>query len=352
MDGMIGVDFTPDETQVAVAQVAADLLGRGLQPDALWAAFADADLLTLALPERLGGDGLSVADVGALLAEVGRAAASIPALATLGFGVLPIVALGSDTQCDALLGEVGAGRAFTAALGEPGQQFPQSPTVTVRPDGDASLVSGTVLAVPFASLAYRVLVPTDSGVYLIDPAGSGVTLTATPSSSGSPEFAIVMDDAAGERLGSGADAVRTLYRIATACIGSVVDGLLSGAVDLTVAHVGTREQFGRPLATFQAVSQQIADAFVTSRTLHVATVSANWQLAAGSPVQTDLDVLAYWIAEEVPATMQVLHHLHGGLGVDAAYPLHRYYSMSKDLARLLGGASYRLDLVGASCSSI
>ncbi|MDJ0115009.1 acyl-CoA dehydrogenase family protein, partial [Rhodococcus erythropolis] len=73
------------------------------------AAFAEADLLTLALPERLGGEGLSVTDVGSLLVEVGRAAAPIPALATLGFGVLPIVALGTDAQQDELLTGVSAG---------------------------------------------------------------------------------------------------------------------------------------------------------------------------------------------------------------------------------------------------
>ena len=61
---------------------------------------------------------------------------------------------------------------------------------------------------------------------------------------------------------------------------------------------------------------------------------------------------AYWLAAEAPAALQVLHHLHGGLGVDVTYPLHRYYSAAKDLVRLVGGASYRLDLVGARCSSI
>jgi alkylation response protein AidB-like acyl-CoA dehydrogenase len=161
-----------------------------------------------------------------------------------------------------------------------------------------------------------------------------------------------MDEAVGELLGAGEEAVQTLYRIATASIGAVADGLVSGAVDLTAAHVGSREQFGKPLATFQAVSQQIADAYVTSRTLHVAALSASWRVSEGLDAQSDLDVMAYWIAQEVPATMQVLHHLHGGLGVDVTYPLHRYYSTAKDLARLLGGASQRLDLVGARCSSI
>ncbi|UZG56519.1 acyl-CoA dehydrogenase family protein [Rhodococcus opacus] len=346
------MDFTRDETQEAVAQVAAGLLARDLDGDALWAAFADADLLTLALPERLGGEGLSVTDVGALLTEVGRKAAQVPALATLGFGVLPIVALGDDAQQDALLTGLADGRTFTAALAEPGAQFPARPSVTAVADGDGYAVTGHVLAVPFAERAHRILVPTDTGVVLVDPGADGVTLTPTPSASGSPEFAIALDGARGELLAAGDDAVQTLYRIALASIGAVADGLLSGATVLAGEHLATRHQFGKPLATFQAVSQQIADVYVTSRTLHVSALAASWRVSEGLDAQDDLDVMAYWIAAEVPAAMQVLHHLHGGIGVDVTYPLHRYYSTAKDLARLVGGASYRLDLVGARCSSI
>ncbi|MDI9940788.1 acyl-CoA dehydrogenase family protein [Rhodococcus sp. IEGM 1351] len=346
------MDFTRDETQEAVAQVAAGLLARDLDGDALWAAFADADLLTLALPERLGGEGLSVTDVGALLTEVGRKAAQVPALATLGFGVLPIVALGDDAQQDALLTGLVDGRTFTAALAEPGAQFPARPSVTAVADGDGYSVTGHVLAVPFAERAHRILVPTDTGVVLVDPGAAGVTLTPTPSASGSPEFAIAFDGARGELLAAGDDGVQTLYRIALASIGAVADGLLSGATVLAGEHLATRHQFGKPLATFQAVSQQIADVYVTSRTLHVSALAASWRVSEGLDAQDDLDVMAYWIAAEVPAAMQVLHHLHGGVGVDVTYPLHRYYSTAKDLARLVGGASYRLDLVGARCSSI
>ncbi|WAM17769.1 MULTISPECIES: acyl-CoA dehydrogenase family protein [Rhodococcus] len=346
------MDFTRDETQEAVAQVAAGLLARDLDGDALWAAFADADLLTLALPERLGGEGLSVTDVGALLTEVGREAAQVPALATLGFGVLPIVALGDDAQQDALLTGLADGRTFTAALAEPGAQFPARPSVTAVADGDGYSVTGRVLAVPYAEQAYRILVPTDIGVVLVDPGADGVTLAPTPSASGSPEFAITFAGARGELLAAGDDAVQTLYRIALASIGAVADGLLSGATVLAGEHLATRHQFGKPLATFQAVSQQIADVYVTSRTLHVSALAASWRVSEGLDAQDDLDVMAYWIAAEVPAAMQVLHHLHGGIGVDVTYPLHRYYSTAKDLARLVGGASYRLDLVGARCSSI
>ena len=100
------------------------------------------------------------------------------------------------------------------------------------------------------------------------------------------------------------------------------------------------------------MAQQIADVYVTSRTLHVSALVSAWRVAEGLDAADDLDVLAYWIATEIPAAMRTLHHLHGGIGVDGTYPMHRYFSIAKDLARLVGGASYRLDLVGARCSSI
>jgi alkylation response protein AidB-like acyl-CoA dehydrogenase len=106
--------------------------------------------------------------------------------------------------------------------------------------------------------------------------------------------------------------------------------------------VRTREQFGKPLATFQAVAQQIADVYVTARTLHLAALAACWRLD-----ESDVDVATYWLAAEAPAALHTCHHLHGGLGVDAGYPLHRYYAATKDLIRLIGGVEHRLGRLGA-----
>ncbi|GAB3905234.1 hypothetical protein GCM10029964_100180 [Kibdelosporangium lantanae] len=127
------------------------------------------------------------------------------------------------------------------------------------------------------------------------------------------------------------------------------DGLVAGALELTANHVRTREQFGKPLATFQAVAQQIADVYVAARTLHLATWSAIWRLGTGRDAGPALDVAGYWLAEELPKAMHTCHHLHGGVGVDITYPMHRYYSLGKDLVRIVGGAEERLARL---CSSI
>jgi 3-oxo-4-pregnene-20-carboxyl-CoA dehydrogenase alpha subunit len=133
--------------------------------------------------------------------------------------------------------------------------------------------------------------------------------------------------------------------VAAACC--VADGALAAALALTTEHLRTRQQFGRPLATFQAAAQHIADVYVDARTLHLASLSACWRLAAGLDAGPDLDVAAYWLAEHGPAAMRTCHHLHGGTGMDVSYPLARLSALVKDLARYTGGAEYGLDRLGA-----
>ncbi|MEO9221455.1 MAG: acyl-CoA dehydrogenase family protein [Mycobacteriaceae bacterium] len=359
------MDFTFDETQQAVAEAASGVLRREVDgaggevlltdtgyEQALWKEMAKAGLLSLVLPEELGGEGLGAVETAILLTEVGRNVAAVPALATVAFGVLPLVRLGTAAQQRDVLAEVAQGRVLTAAMNEVSAPTPAAPATSAVRDGDDYRVTGTKIAVSYAAQAYRMLVSTSAGVLLIDPHAQGVALVRTPSSTQAPEYTVRLTDVrvpADQRLqGDAAE----LYRCAVAGIGALADGLLSGALELTAKHLATRHQFGKPLASFQAVAQQIADVYVTSRTLHVAALSANWRLAAGLDAGDDLDVLAYWVAAELPAALQVCHHLHGGLGVDITYPLHRYSSLAKDLARLVGGAAHRLDLLGAQCSSI
>lgn len=310
------MDFALDETQTTAATLARETLNR--EPaESVWKALAQAGLLSLSVPRRCGGEGLGLLEVAAVLTEVGRVAAALPALHTLALGVLPIVRFGSERQQDELLPEVAAGeRVLTAALrGEP---------VTV----DGGRLTGSFVGVGYAATAHRVLVPAGARLSLVDPRAPGVELIRTPTSSGTPEFTVRLDRARGEALGGTPEELRRLA-LAGAC--AVGNGLLAGALKLTATHVRTREQFGKPLATFQAVAQQIADVYIASRTLDVATWAGIWRQ------DDDLEVAAFWLAAEALNAMRVCHHLHGGLGVDASYPMHRYYSLTKDLVRCISG---------------
>ena len=174
-------------------------------------------------------------------------------------------------------------------------------------------------------------------------------MTRTPSSSGQPECTVRLDGAPVAGVLGGAECVRDLYQLAVAGACALADGAVAGALALTRDHVATREQFGRPLAAFQAVSQQIAEVWIASRTMHLATLAACWRLAEGLDAAADLDVAGYWCAEQAPRTVRICHHLHGGLGMDVSYPLHQFSSLVADLVRFLGGADYRLERL--ACSS-
>lgn len=317
------MDFELDETQREIAALAADVLGR--ESGTPWKALGEAGLLALAVPERLGGDGLGVLETAVLLTEVGRRAVDVPALATLALGVLPIARYGTAEQQDALLPLVTEQHGvFTAALSEPSRPLPAAPLTTAGPDG----IFGVKINVPHAADARRILVSTGSGVFIVDPAQPGVS-----TSDGTVRF----EGARGELLEGAGEGIRR-FALAGAC--AVADGVLAGALDLTVRHVGTRHQFGKPLAAFQAAACLVADVHIASRTLHLAAVTACWSLD-----DADLGTAAYWLAAEALPAVHTCHHLHGGLGLDITYPLHRYYGMAKELTRFVGGVEHRLGAI-------
>ena len=335
------MDFALEERQQAVAGLAAELLDAA-DP---WKELAQAGLLDVSPP-----DGLGVLEVAVLLTEIGRRAPSMKALATLMTGALPLARWGRP----ALLPAVASGELLlTAALREPSHPAPFPPATAVT---DAT-ITGRKVGVPYAEQSSLLLVPArlappdsmivsglgqiapkiahDQGVALVEPDARGVRMTRTPSSSGEPEYAIELDHAPIAGMLGGPECVRDLYQLALAGACALADGAVAGALALTRDYVANREQFGRPLAAFQAVSQQIADVYIASRTMHLATLSACWRLAGNLDAAADLEVAGYWCAEQAPWSVRRCHHLHGGIGMDVTYPLHRFSSLVADLTRFL-----------------
>ena len=336
------MDFTPDPAQQAVADVVNSVLDR----ENSWDALVSGGVPALGVPERLGGDGVGLPEITTALTEIGRHGLISPALVTLGFGVLGLLDMSSDSQQDRYLDGVAKGSILTAAVNEPGTALPEHPATRLA----GGRLTGTKVGVGYAEQANWMLVSTDAGVVVISPKADGVRLITTPNSSGGEEYAVEFRDVAVEpdAVLDGAT-VQRFNQLVLAAIGAFASGLVAGAVRLTADDVTTRHQFGRPLATFQSVAASLAEVYIASRTLGLASASVIWRLTEGRDATEDLDVLAFWLTSNAPPAMQTCHHLHGGMGMDITYPMHRYYSSIKDLTRLLGGPAYRLDLVGAQC---
>jgi hypothetical protein len=303
------MDFTPGDSQQAVVTLAAEVLAAA-DP---WKELAQAGLLDVSPP-----DGLSVLDTTALLTEIGRHAPQLAmkALATLMTGALALAQWGNDDLKRTYLPAVASGEIIlTAAIRE----------------------------APLARDAALILVPVSGGVALVAPGSDDITLTRLPTSSGYPAFILQLDHASANPMLGGPDCRAGLENLAVAGACALMDGAVAGALALTREHVATRHQFGRPLAAFQAVSQQIAEIYIASRTMHLATLSACWRLSEGRDPGADLAVAGYWCAQQASQAVRLCHHLHGGLGMDVTYPLHRFSALIADLTRYLGGAEYRLE---------
>jgi alkylation response protein AidB-like acyl-CoA dehydrogenase len=365
------MDFDLTDEQQATIDVAAKLLGDKATPDAiraveqtddlrfdrgLWSAMADAGLLGLAVPAEHGGAGLGVLELCLVLEEVGRRTAPVPALAALAFGGLPVARWGTAEQRAALLpGLVAGTTVLAAALVEP-LGDPARPTTTARPDGDEWVLDGVRTNVPAGLIAPVIIVPatTDGGdvaLFLVPADAPGVECVRQDTTTGTPQAQVRLD---GVRLGADAvlgpvdsgTALRWTLEHATVGICAVMAGVTAEAVRMTGEYTTGREQFGRPIAMFQAVGQRAADAYVDAQAVRLTMLHAAWRLGAGMPADREVAVAKYWAAAGGQRVVHAASHLHGGVGVDRDYPLHRYFLLAKELELSLGGAHRQLLRLG------
>ncbi len=123
-------------------------------------------------------------------------------------------------------------------------------------------------------------------------------------------------------------------------------GVLEEALAATAAYTSERIAFGRPIATFQAVGQRAADAYIDVEGTRLTMWQAAWRLSEDLPASIEVEVAKYWAAEAGHRVAHSAVHLHGGMGVAVEYPLHRNFLWGKQLEFSLGGASEQLVKIG------
>jgi alkylation response protein AidB-like acyl-CoA dehydrogenase len=391
------VDFDLTDEQQATIDVVAKLLGDKATPEVirdveqaddlrfdrdLWAAMADAGLLGIAVPAEHGGAGLGVLELALVLEEVGRRTAPVPALAALALGALPVARWGTADQQAAILPGVVAGTTVvTAALVEP-LGDPLHPSTVARREDDGWVLDGERTNVPAGLVADLVIVPAvvvtgtasgdpgsgaaavgsggadgpagaqPVGLFAVPVGAEGVARDRQGTTTGTPDARVVLagvrlgDDAVLGPLDADGTALRWLVEHAVVASCAVMSGLAAEAVRITGEYTSTREQFGRAIATFQAVGQRAADAYVDAQAIRLTMLQAVWRLAAGFPADREVAVAKYFAALGGQRVVHAAAHLHGGVGVDRDYPLHRYFLLAKQLELLLGGATRQLVSLG------
>ncbi|MFE2290770.1 acyl-CoA dehydrogenase family protein [Streptomyces sp. NPDC059452] len=406
------MDFTFTEEQRAAVEAARAVFS-GVTPDrvpspaltpgavaedidrGLWGELAASDLLGLTLSEEYGGAGLDPVALCLVLRESAKVLARVPLLEScavamtverygergLAAELLPRAVRGELILTAGANGRTGHDPAELAVTVRPegtksGPVRPESEgTSPVRPEGAETgpvrpegglkegagpsgwVVDGVQSAVPWAQVADLIAVPARTGdgrsvLALVDPARAGVTLADQVSTSGERLAEVRLDGVRIEarELIDAAGAWDRLRALLTTGTCALALGLGERVLAMTAEYTGKREQFGFPVATFQAVAVQAADRYIDLRAMEVTLWQAAWRIStdAGGPLPAtgDIAVAKIWASDGVRRIVQTAQHLHGGFGADTDYPLHRFHAWAKQIELSLGPAAAHEEALG------
>jgi 3-oxocholest-4-en-26-oyl-CoA dehydrogenase beta subunit len=323
----------------------------------LWGKLIESDVLSAAAPEALGGGGFGVLEQVAILVALGRQLSAVPYVESVVLGADALAKFGSDgLQQKWGVPAVKGDKILTVALdGEMGQG-----PVQAQASGDGYRLTGSRTQVTYGPVADAFLVPaeTDSGVkvFLVAGADSGVTVeslsTTGHGSIGHLELQGVEVDA--DRVVGDGEVVTWLTTRASLSRSAFQLGVLERALELTAEYAREREQFDRPIGSFQAVSSRLADGYIDVKALRLTLTQAAWRLSEDSPASgrdphpatVDVSTAAFWAADAGHRVAHTAVHVHGGVGIDTDHPVHRYFLAAKQTEFAVGGATGQLLRIG------
>jgi acyl-CoA dehydrogenase len=337
------------ETQQDLARLAADVFGRHGSPDQvaaveestdgfdreLWKALAESGLLGVALSEAAGGLGFGVTELALVCEELGKAVAPVPLITTALAGLV-IAESGTTEQKSHWLPGFADGSVVAAVA---------PPACVIELRADDTHLTGRLIGVPWAHVADLLLVPADGRWYLIDPATTGVTSDRGLTTARQVALDLSLEAVSAEPLG-GPGSIGWLRDRWSVLLAATVAGVTDAALRLTASYTSQREQFGKPLSTFQGVALKAADAYLDTTAIRAAARQAAWRLDAGGDATLEVLTAAWWAAEAGQHCVHLTQHLHGGMGADITYPVHRYFLWGKQIELMLGGASALLAELG------
>ncbi|WP_436796037.1 acyl-CoA dehydrogenase family protein [Actinospongicola halichondriae] len=358
------MDLSPTDDQQAVIDLSMQIIGDRSTPDALrtlerdgithdaslWDALLAADLVALALPEACGGGGYGLTEAAMVAEAVGAHAAMVPYVEVVASG-RALAAAG-----DPLAAEVAGGAIVVPALREgPDARESADPYVTADQTDDGWVLSGDKRLASGATAATYLLVSarTSDGVALFAVDLGDVSTVDSTTLSGQVLRSVHLDRTPARRLDAadGLSALSTLNHELRVLRCAHLGGIASGALRLAADHCKERHQFGSPIGTFQAVAHRMADAWLDVNLIQATARQAAWRTDSDLPAVQAAASAAMWACEGSQRVVHAAQHVHGGIGVDIDYPVHRYFRWAKDLELQLGGASACTRDLGAAIAA-
>lgn len=332
--------------------------------DGLWTTLAEQGLLGIAIPESAGGSGLGLIELCLMLEEQGRRVAPVPLYSSLVLGGLPIAEFGSQQQQQQWLGQLASGQAkFSAAIADLGMNAAVATTVSVRRDGDNWVLSGSKAVVPDGAVADFILVPvvdTDNteSIFVVPTDASGVTVEGVEIGiSGQRAANLSLDavtlgsDAMLGACGQGGEIIEWLEQRANIGHCAMQVGVTEEAMKRTASYLGERKQFGVALGSFQALAMRMADSYIDVEGIRSTYWLALWRLSEGHDARAEVRAAKWWACDAAHRVVCTAQHLHGGIGADVEFPIHRFYLMAKQISYSLGNAGQQLEQLGKLLAS-
>lgn len=316
---------------------------------ALWTKLIDADVLSAAAPESLGGGGFGVLEQNAILTALGRRLADVPYLESVVLAAGALAAFGSEQlRNDWGMPAVTGAKVLTVALDA---EVGQGPVQATTGDNGYRL-TGTRAVVSFGPVADAVLVPaeTDSGVqvFVVATSDPGVSVTSlnTTSHGSVGHLDLQGAEVGADRIVGGPDVLAWLTTRASLGHSAFQLGVLERALELTATYAREREQFERPIGSFQAVSSRLADGYIDVKALRLTVTQAAWRLSEDLPAELEVGSAAFWAADAGHRVAHTTVHVHGGVGIDTDNPVHRYFLAAKRTEFAVGSATGQLLRIG------
>ncbi len=327
--------------------------------ESLWQTLAEQGLLGIAAPEACGGSGLGLIELCLILEEQGRRVAPTPVYASLVLGGLPIAEFGTNEQQARYLGELAKGACkLSAAIAEVGMNVAVATEVRASRQGDRWILTGERSAVPDGAVADYILVPAQSEegettMFIVDTSLAGVTVTGVDIGlSGERAANVTLSnvelpaDAALGAPGQGDEILQWLLQRANVGHCALQVGVTEEAMRRTAEYVSERKQFGIPLGTFQALAMRMADSYIDVEGIRSTYWLAMWRLSEGVDAQAEVRIAKWWACDAAHRVVSTAQHLHGGMGADVEYPIHRFFLMAKLISFSLGNATQQLEQLG------
>ncbi len=365
------MDFSYREEQREVRELAQQILGDKTAPEQqralddsgvrydgdLWRALGDAGLLGVALAEEHGGMGFDFETLCLFIEEVGRSVAAVPVIPALVSAALPLQRYGSAEQKQNLSALARGEYLLTTALQEPGNEDPSRPQMLAQRSGEGWLLNGSKHCVPYLQQADACLLTAQADdellVFLISMgAEQGLNVTAQQSTAGEPQahcdfVNCQLDESSLVAAGETAEAmVAWMLQLSRAATAAMALGLCDRMTRMTAEYTSQREQFGVPVATFQAVGHRAADCYIDVECLRLVVQQAVSLLTLDLDAEEAVTIAKIWTGDVCHRVSQASQHLHGGIGVDRDYPLFRYCLWARQLELSLGSSARLTEQLG------